>query len=178
MVATVWPVIKSKLADAPELAAKTLFEWLRTERPSEFDEGQLRTLQRRVRDWRAIEGPDKEVYFAQRHIPGDAMQTDFAWCNELTITIGEQPFEHMLCHPVLPYSNWEWAQGLRGRFLTPQAAASSEALALLVARAGRVESVASSTTLSARAAATNDLVLELLHLPSRRPMSDAAMHMS
>jgi hypothetical protein len=53
----VWPVIKSKLVDAPELEAKTLFEWLQTERPSQFDEGQLRTLQRRVRDWRAIEGP-------------------------------------------------------------------------------------------------------------------------
>ncbi len=104
----VWPVIKSKLVDAPELEAKTLFEWLQTERPSQFDEGQLRTLQRRVRDWRAIEGPDKEVYFAQRHVPGDAMQTDFTWCHELNITIGGQPFEHMLCHPVLPYSNWEW----------------------------------------------------------------------
>lgn len=104
----VWPVIRSKLVDAPELEAKTLFEWLQAEHPDVFGEGQLRTLQRRVRDWRAIEGPDKEVYFAQRHVPGDAMQTDFTWCNELEVTIGGQPFEHMLCHPVLPYSNWEW----------------------------------------------------------------------
>ncbi len=57
----VWPVIKSKLVDAPELEAKTLFEWLQTERPSQFDEGQLRTLQRRVRDWRAIAGNTRSL---------------------------------------------------------------------------------------------------------------------
>ncbi len=104
----VWPVIRSKLIDAPELEAKTLFEWLLRESPSAFEPGQLRTLQRRVRDWRALEGPDKEVYFAQCHRPGEAMQTDFTWCHELEVTIAGEPFAHMLCHPVLPYSNWEW----------------------------------------------------------------------
>lgn len=104
----VWPVIKSKLIDAPELEAKTLFEWLMQERPNVFEQGQLRTLQRRVREWRALEGPDKEVFFAQQHRPGEAMQTDFTWCNELKVTIARESFEHMLCHSVLPYSNWEW----------------------------------------------------------------------
>ena len=37
------------------------------------------------------------------------MQTDFTWASALGITIGGEPFAHMLCHPVLPYSNWEWA---------------------------------------------------------------------
>jgi len=37
------------------------------------------------------------------------MQTDFTWATELSVTINGEPFEHMLCHPVLPYSNWEWA---------------------------------------------------------------------
>lgn len=104
----VWPVIASKLTEAPELEAKTLFEWLMKESPGGYEPGQLRTLQRRVRDWRATEGPDQEVFFAQLHKPGEAMQTDFTWCTELRITIGGELFEHMLCHPVLPYSNWEW----------------------------------------------------------------------
>jgi hypothetical protein len=104
-----WPVIASKLADAPELEAKTLFEWLlTTSPPGTYEAGQLRTLQRRVREWRATEGPDKEVFFAQEHRRGEAMQTDFTSGNELGITIAGEAFKHLLCHPVLPYSNWEW----------------------------------------------------------------------
>lgn len=106
----VWPVIESKLIDAPEFEAKTLFEWLVAEAPAgTYEPGQLRTLQRRVRDWRATAGPEKEVFFAQHHKPGEAMQTDFTWGTELEITIAGVAFPHMLCHPVLPYSNWEWA---------------------------------------------------------------------
>jgi hypothetical protein len=105
----VWPVIVSKLEDAPEFEAKTLFEWLlTTAEPGTYEPGQLRTLQRRVREWRATSGPDKEVFFAQLHKPGDAMQTDFTWATELEITIAGVPLPHLLCHPVLPYSNWEW----------------------------------------------------------------------
>jgi len=104
-----WPDLARRLADAPELEAKTLFEWLREDKPSRYEPGQLRTLQRRVRDWRALHGPDKEVFFAQEHRPGEAMQTDFTWATELRITIQGELFIHMLCHPVLPYSNWEWA---------------------------------------------------------------------
>jgi hypothetical protein len=37
------------------------------------------------------------------------MQTDFTWASALGITIGGEPFPHLLCHLVLPYSNWEWA---------------------------------------------------------------------
>lgn len=54
-----------------------------------------------------MSGPAKELFFAQDHRPGEAMQTDFTWCNELEVTIAGQPFPHMLCHSVLPYSNWE-----------------------------------------------------------------------
>jgi len=55
--------------------------------------------------------------FAQMHRPGEAMQTDFTWATELGITIGGEPFPHMLCHPVLPYSNWEWASICRSESL-------------------------------------------------------------
>ncbi len=112
-----WAAICAQLKDAPELEAKTLFELLLANQPNRYEPGQLRTLQRRIRQWRALEGPDKEVFFAQQHRPGEAMQTDFTWANELQVTIGGEPFSHLLCHPVLPYSNWEWATVCRSESL-------------------------------------------------------------
>lgn len=103
-----WEDVKARLKVAPELEAKTLFEYLVAKSPGRYQPGQVRTLQRRVQQWRATEGPDREVFFAQEHRPGEAMQTDFTSTNELHITIGGEAFPHLLCHPVLPYSNWEW----------------------------------------------------------------------
>jgi len=105
-----WHLVEALLHDAPELEAKALFGWLSEhQRPGRYQEGQVRTFQRLVKRWRATEGPPKEVFFAQEHRPGEAMQTDFTCGNELGVTIGGEPLPHLLCHPVLPYSNWEWA---------------------------------------------------------------------
>ncbi len=105
----VWPQMAERLSEAPELEGKTLFEDLLGREPEHYHPGQLRTFQRRVKQWRAQEGPDKTVFFSQLHRPGEAAQTDFTWANELGVTIGGEPFPHLLCHFVLPYSNWEWA---------------------------------------------------------------------
>ena len=70
--------------------------------------GQLRTLQRRVKQWRALEGPLKEVFFEQRHEPGELCQSDFTNMNKLGVRIQGQPFDHLIYHFVLTYSNWEW----------------------------------------------------------------------
>jgi hypothetical protein len=110
----VWDEIVGMLSNAPELEAKTIFDHLvmaaeaEPTRPT-FGDGQLRTLQRRVRRWRAQEAPagSKEVFFAQEHRPGEALQTDFTHCKELAVTICGEAFEHMLCHSCLPYSNWQ-----------------------------------------------------------------------
>lgn len=103
-----WTEIVQQLKDAPELESKALFEDLLFRQPGKYEPGQLRTFQRRIKQWRATEGPPKEVFFAQNHRPGEAMQTDFTSGNELKITICGEPFEHLLGHSVLPYSNWEW----------------------------------------------------------------------
>lgn len=103
------PEIVPRLVDAPELEALLLLEFLIERHPGHYELAHLRTLQRRIREWRAQYGPPKEVFFAQEHRPGEAMQTDFTSANELGITIQGKPFPHLLCHPVLPYSNWEWA---------------------------------------------------------------------
>lgn len=102
-----WSEIEQMLETAPELEAKSVFEWLLEKEPDKYHEGQLRTLQRRVADWRAL-NQDKVAVLDQAHQPGAALQTDGTWLTELGVTIGGRPFNHLLIHCVLPYSNWEW----------------------------------------------------------------------
>jgi transposase InsO family protein len=104
-----WPEVEARLVEAPALEAKTLFELLVEKYPGRYEPGQLRTLQRRIRVWRAAHGPEKDVVLAQQHRPGEAAQTDFTWATELAITIAGQLLVHMLCVFTLPYSNWRWA---------------------------------------------------------------------
>jgi hypothetical protein len=103
----VWPRVEAILADSPHLEAKTAFEWLQREYPGRFQDGQLRTLQRRFRQWRAEHGNAKEVFFPQDHYPGDLGGSDFTRMSSLDITIEGIPFAHMLYHYVLTWSNWE-----------------------------------------------------------------------
>ena len=105
----VWEKIRRQIEANPGLEAKTLFEALQRQHPGEFADGQVRTLQRRIKRWRATEGPGQEVFFAQKHVPGRLGQSDFTYMNELGITIARQSFSHMLYHFVLTYSNWEAA---------------------------------------------------------------------
>lgn len=103
----VWEEVQGWLEINAGLEAKTLFEDLQRRYPGRFPDGQLRTLQRRVKTWRALEGPPKEVFFAQKHTPGELSQSDFTRMGSLGVTIQGQPFEHMFYHFVLTYSNWE-----------------------------------------------------------------------
>ncbi len=103
----VWDDIKSMLECNPGLEAKTLFEYFQRRCPGEFADGQLRTIQRRIKIWRAVEGPSKEVFFSQIHRPGELGQSDFTHMNKLGVTISGVPFDHMIYHFVLTYSNWE-----------------------------------------------------------------------
>jgi hypothetical protein len=104
-----WPRLEEMLRHAPELEAKSLFGHLcEVIRPGAYHEGQLRTLQRRVREWRARCGPEREVFFPQDHVPGRLAQTDFTSTGELRVTIRGVAFEHLICRVVLTWSNWEW----------------------------------------------------------------------
>ncbi|HUT03524.1 MAG TPA: IS21 family transposase [bacterium] len=103
----VWPEAREFLEDNAGLEAKTLFEHLQRRHPGRFQDGQLRTFQRRVKEWRARQGPAREVMFPQRHKPGRLAQSDFTRMATLGVTIAGQPFPHMICHFVLTYSNWE-----------------------------------------------------------------------
>ena len=103
----VWDSIKAMLSINPGLEAKTIFEDLQRKQPGRFADGQLRTLQRRIKHWRATEGPGKEIFFAQIHKPGELCQSDFTHMDKVGVTIGGVPFDHMIYHFVLTYSNWE-----------------------------------------------------------------------
>lgn len=103
----VWSKAQEYLGLNYGLEAKSLFEHFQRESPGQFSDGQLRTFQRRVKIWRALEGPAQEVYFPQLHYPGDLCESDFTCMNSLGVTIGGQPFEHLIYHFVLTYSNWE-----------------------------------------------------------------------
>jgi len=108
-LAEIWPQAEERLKEAPELEAKALFEHLQSQEPEKVAEKHLRTFQRRVKQWRLQHGSDKEVFFPQEWEPGLAMQLDWTHAGELAVTIRGLPYEHLLCHTVLPYSNWQWA---------------------------------------------------------------------
>lgn len=103
----VWAELEDKLENNPGLQAKTLFDDLQRRCPGQFADGQLRTLQRRVKVWRGLNGPGKEVFFSQKHDPGVLCQSDFTHMDSLGVTIARQPFRHLIYHFVLTYSNWE-----------------------------------------------------------------------
>jgi hypothetical protein len=51
--ATVWPEVEQWLATAPERTALSIFQDLQQRYPGQYADGQVRTLQRRVKAWRA-----------------------------------------------------------------------------------------------------------------------------
>jgi hypothetical protein len=105
--AEVWPQLEEQLRLNPGLEAKTLFDDLQRRFPGRFADGQLRTFQRHVKQWRALHGSAKEVFFAQVHHPGRLCASDFTHCTALQVTINGVPFAHLIYHFVLTYSNWE-----------------------------------------------------------------------
>jgi len=102
-----WDHVRQMLELNQRLEGKTIFEFLQRTYPGRYQDGQLRTLQRRVKIWRALEGPQKEVFFPQVHYPGELSESDFTCMNSLGVTIAGLRFEHLIYHFVLTYSNWE-----------------------------------------------------------------------
>ena len=104
--------IEPLLRDDPKgkLKATTIIEWLEEQHPGQFSASQLRTLQRRLQDWRALNGPDQEVYFPQEHPPGREAQFDFTHGSALGVTVAGQPYPHLLFQLILSHSGWRYAE--------------------------------------------------------------------
>ena len=105
----IMPEAARYLETAPEIEVKGLLEHLKASKPELAGNVALRTFQRGVKVWRALNGPPKEVFFPQAHEPGRAVQFDWKRANELGITIAGAPFEHLLGHFVVPCCNWQRA---------------------------------------------------------------------
>jgi ribosomal protein S21 len=103
----VWPEILEILERDEAVEAKTVFEYLSRKHPERYQEGELRTLQRRIKVWRARCGLAREVMFAQEHKPGRQGQSDFTYMNSVGVMIAGQLFNHLVYQFTLTYSNWE-----------------------------------------------------------------------
>jgi hypothetical protein len=92
------------------LEATTLLATLEERHPRRFGLGQVRTLQRRLHNWRAVHGPAKEVYFEQVAAPGHQASIDFTHASDLGVTVAGQPFRHLLFVFALAFSGWTWVK--------------------------------------------------------------------
>jgi transposase InsO family protein len=103
----VWDSVLVPLLEGhPALLPSTLYEVLCDHYPGRYDQTILRTLQRRVKDWKVRFGPAKEVIFRQSKEPGRLGFSDFTRLKGVTISIAGQPLDHLLYHYRLAYSGW------------------------------------------------------------------------
>ena len=101
------------LEASPGLRPIALFEEICRRHP-ELDPGVRRTLERRVRAWRAVHGPEQEVMFRQIHPPGRLGLSDFTDMAALGVTVAGEPLAHRLYHFRLAYSGFAHAHVVLG----------------------------------------------------------------
>jgi hypothetical protein len=96
------PMLKA----APGLRAIAIFEEMQRRHP-DLSAGVRRTLERRIRSWRALHGAEQEVIFRQIHEPGRMGLSDFTDMADIGVTIAGERLEHRLYHFRLVYSGFE-----------------------------------------------------------------------
>lgn len=120
------------LEAAPALRPITILHELAKRHPERIDHGIRRTLERRIRTWRAVHGPDRETMFPQTHTPGRMGLSDFTDLGGLGVRIAGQPLDHRLYHFALVYSGFEHGEiVLGGESYTALASGLSAALTVL-----------------------------------------------
>jgi transposase InsO family protein len=101
------------LQTAPGIRAVAVFDEMLRRHP-ELGAGIRRTLERRVRGWRAVHGEEQEVVFRQVHEPGRLGLSDFTYMGEAGVTVASVPLDHRLYHFRLAYSGFEHAHVVLG----------------------------------------------------------------
>jgi hypothetical protein len=101
------------LIAAPGLRSVAIFEEMQRRHP-DLSAGARRTLERRIRSWRAVHGADQEVIFRQVHEPGRMGLSDFTDMTDLGVTIAGAGLDHRLYHFRLAYSGFEHAHVILG----------------------------------------------------------------
>ena len=107
--AEVVPILKA----APGIRSIAVFDEIRRRHPG-LNPNIRRTLERRMRIWRAVEGPEQDVIFRQEHEPGRLGLSDFTDMSELGVAISGVPLEHRLYHFRLAFSGFEHAHVVLG----------------------------------------------------------------
>ena len=102
-----WHEVVEMLERAPEVQALTITTYLAEKYPELYKVKQKRSMQRRIKAWRAENGSNKPVIFRQNLVPGRQSQSDWTHMGDLKITINGQKFDHLLFHFILPYSGFE-----------------------------------------------------------------------
>jgi len=102
------------LEKQPGLTPITLFEWLDDNYPGRYSKSVFRTLQRRVKEWKTIHGPEKEVMFRQQKVPGRMGLSDFTKWKGKPITINGETFSHLLYHFRMAFSGWRYVKVISG----------------------------------------------------------------
>lgn len=102
------------LEQTPGLRPVTVLEQMQLLHPDQDLNPARRTLERRMRAWRAQHGQDREVIFRQNHVPGRQGMSDFFDARDLAITIAAAPLSHRVYHFTLVYSGWEHAEVVLG----------------------------------------------------------------
>jgi len=103
------PMLKA----APGLRVVAVFEEMQRRHP-DLSAGARRTLERRIRSWRALHGADQEVIFRQVHEPGRMGLSDFSDMADLGVTVAGAGLDHRLYHFRLAYSGFEHAHVILG----------------------------------------------------------------
>ncbi|MBC2861626.1 IS21 family transposase [Pelagibacterium sp.] len=101
------------LQSSPGIRPVAVYEELLRRHP-ELGIGIRRTLERRIRAWRAEHGPDREVIFRQVHVPGKMGLSDFTAMGKLGVTVAGEQLDHRLYHFRLAYSGFEHAHVVLG----------------------------------------------------------------
>jgi len=113
--ADVWSTeVVPLLEKQPALSATTLFENLQEHHPGAYPNARKRSFQRRVKAWKALHGPDKEVMFRQQQEAGRLGLSDFTELKDVAITIGGERLDHRLYHFRLPFSGWSHVKVVLG----------------------------------------------------------------
>ena len=113
-LADVWEgEVVAMLEAAPGLRPIAIFDEL-LRRHSHLGPGLRRTLERRIRAWRAVNGAEREVMFRQEHPPGRMGLSDFSDMADLSVSIAGEPLAHRLYHFRLPFSGFEYAHVVLG----------------------------------------------------------------
>ncbi len=106
-LAGIWETeIAPMLKAVPSLRVVGLFEEICRRHP-DLAPGVRRTLERRVRAWRAEHGPDRDVIFRQEPVPGRLGLSDFTAMGDLGVSVAGVTLDHRLCHFRLAFSGWE-----------------------------------------------------------------------